>query len=194
MWLELDLPVADYTVKYQFFEKELAKKAASSKSIEEDDVETSTSTCQLPYIKQELVIVDKQLLKQRVEQFDPSGLPDLSDEIKCQVDVVDESKVDPEFGWILPSGLYCDELTYRYEFPTEGKTILERPISVRGVANAAIVYKVHLHVGFDFVTGAGVRVLLKRESRNMPIRNDGDIFACLVDHSCQEAQMSSKNH
>ena len=83
LWLELDLPVADYTVTYQFFEKELVKKAASSKSIEEDDVETGDSNCKLPYITQELVIMDKLLLKKRVREFDPLGLPDLSKNIEC---------------------------------------------------------------------------------------------------------------
>jgi hypothetical protein len=42
-------------------------KGASSKSVEEDEMETAEdSTCKLPFITQELVIVDRSVLKQRI--------------------------------------------------------------------------------------------------------------------------------
>jgi hypothetical protein len=45
-------------------------KGASSKSVEEDEMETDDdSTCKLPYITQELVVVDRSALKQRILKY-----------------------------------------------------------------------------------------------------------------------------
>jgi hypothetical protein len=56
-----------YVLKYEFFEKEMMHKGASSKSVEEDEMETSEdSSCKLPFITQELVIVDRSALKHRI--------------------------------------------------------------------------------------------------------------------------------
>lgn len=49
-------------------------KGASSKSVEEDEMETvEDSTCKLPFITQELVIVDRSALKQRILKYQHSG-------------------------------------------------------------------------------------------------------------------------
>jgi hypothetical protein len=62
-------PIA-YILKYEFYEKEMMHKGASSKSVEEDEMETAEdSTCKLPFITQELVIVDRSALKQRIQNY-----------------------------------------------------------------------------------------------------------------------------
>ena len=48
----------------------MTHKGASFKSVEEDEMETvEDSTCKLPFITQELVIVDRSALKQRIQKY-----------------------------------------------------------------------------------------------------------------------------
>ena len=180
-------------------------KGASSKSVEEDEMETSEdSSCKLPFITQELVIVDRSALKHRIQKYQHGGNTGVTTfpiekKVQCDFNHLDAS-VKTFNAAKVEKGLQCHDVTYTYDLTKAHQTndsptmLVEQKIKVQGVKDEAVTYYFKMNAGFDAATGSGLRILLKRASRNDEITKDSDPFACLMDHSCQEARMSHKNH
>ena len=67
-------------------------------------------------------------------------------------------------------GLECkgDSMNYQYSLNSDQdiQKIAEQNIRVRGVKDEPITYWFKMQAGYDVNTGAGLRILLKRDSRN----------------------------
>ena len=61
----------DYSLRYEFFQKEIIRRS-SSLSMEEDSIASRDALikCNLPFFTQELSIVDRKVLMRRVRKYD----------------------------------------------------------------------------------------------------------------------------
>jgi len=107
-------------LKYEFYEKEMMHKGASSKSVEEDEMETAEdSTCKLPFITQELVIVDRSALKHRIQKYlhgtsTTGSIYSLQKKVQCAFDHLDASAKTASPAKV-EKGLSCQDVTYTYD-------------------------------------------------------------------------------
>ncbi|CDW81429.1 laminin subunit alpha-like [Stylonychia lemnae] len=180
----------EYTVRYDLYDKELI----SSGDVGERSQSKSTVMCQLPFVTQELLVIDKKLAKSRIQQHNRN--PDreafeLSADIKCQLDHLNNT-MDSEYG---EDNLYCEPYTYNYKsgsipYNSDYRIFKEHKFNVRGAQNKLITYWYEMTVGINFMVSSSVKVLLVREDKKFEIGNQ---LECLFDKSCVLASMSQKN-
>lgn len=101
-----------YIIKYEFFAKSAVKGTHHTKTIPGSHM--GAVSCSKPFVVQELVIVSKELVKQRAKghleaekgEHDISELPK-----QCDFSMLDNTNVDEQRG---ENGLYCSSEHYHY--------------------------------------------------------------------------------
>lgn len=63
--------------------------------------------------------------------------------------------------------------------------------TIRGAKNELITYSYDMTVGYNFMVGSGMRVLLSRN--DIDVDDAESAFKCLYDKTCTLAYMSNKN-
>lgn len=61
--------------------------------------------------------------------------------------------------------------------------LFEKPFLVRGAKNELITYWYEMVIGYNFMVGSGIKVLLTRTDNDYQFSDD-DPFECLYDRSC----------
>jgi hypothetical protein len=179
----------EYYVKYEFFDKQLT----TNNEIHEVSFSLSNSQCKMPFITQELLVQDLKLVKSRIAKFNnsPSQHGSPLSEFKCDFDYFNNTW-DNDFGEM---GVFCERTTYTYPnkpTPNELVKLYEHSFKVRGNKNELVTYWYEMMIGYNFMVGSGLKVLLTRTDLNIELTEE-DPFACLYDRSCVLASMSNKN-
>ena len=127
---------------------------------------SASTECRLPFITQELLIQDQGLIKKRIKAFgeqtkdkDYKGLK--IEDFKCQMTQFNNT-LDSSFG---ENGVYCERKEYLYKVPSKRSDLVkiyEQDFIVRGTNNELITYWFDLTLGYNFLVGAGMKVLLSR--------------------------------
>ena len=71
--------------------------------------------------------------------------------------------------------------------------LYEKDFVVRGAHDDLISYWYEMTIGYNFLVGHGIKVLLSRTDIDVDILKNDDPFTCLYDRSCVLALMSNKN-
>lgn len=111
-----------YQVKYEFWEKNLGAKSYEDKTISAGHM--GSSACSKPFVVQELAIVSKDLLQQRVRAYKDAKAGDARTESHlytehditalgetCDFKLLDNQLAPSEGG---ERGLYCNKKTHTY--------------------------------------------------------------------------------
>jgi len=162
--------------------------------------------CTQPFIVQELALVSKDLVKDRVNHYlhPTNAMMDvvegraLEHEVSempkhCDLTSLDNVAIDKIKG---DHGLYCARLDYTYPIAAYGNnlnTIYEKQFSVQGAGGESVLYLYDMTIGFDFVTAAQMKALIRRVNPGEIYEYAYDPLKCLYDHSCFEAELISKN-
>ena len=174
--------------------------------MEEESVGTGDSiiSCNLPFFTQELVLVDRKVLKNRVRQYnseikDPKHHigrqeEDIAKSHICNFELVDGEARDGEYG------LQCTGRSFYYSLgdmnpghhsamdhgkDEDGfalKTIAEYPIRVSGKGGEPITQLFKVTLGMEFAFSAGFRAVLRRVDGGVLSEQEGlHPFTCLLD-------------
>ena len=187
-----------YQLRYEFGQKEVLRNG-DSLSMEEDSISTGDSVvhCNLPFFSQELVLIDRKVLKNRVRKYNQTPNEEELDIRKhhiCNFDLVNGEEQHGELG------LQCND--HVFSFPIGGndmvhgvdesgfvlRKIAEYPFRVSGTDGEPITQLFKMTVGMEFAVAAGFRAILHRTDGGVLSEYDQlHPFSCLLDQSCQFA-------
>lgn len=177
--------------------------------MEEDSISTGDSVvrCNLPFFSQEMVLIDRKVLKNRVRKYNqtPNNEElDINRHAICDFSLLDGEYQHAELG------LQCNDHTYTY--PISGsqageiihekdengfvlRKLAEYPLRVTGTDSEPITQLFKMTVGMEFAVGAGFRAVLHRVNGAVVYEYEQlHPFTCLMDQSCQFAWRQQKNH
>lgn len=69
--------------------------------------------------------------------------------------------------------------------------LYEHSFTVRGAKNELVTYWYEMLIGYNFMVGSGIKVLISRKDQDF--ENSDNPFSCLYDSSCDLASMNNKN-
>ena len=187
-------PGHEYVIRYDLYDKEIV---ANAEDLTEMAVSGTGLVCKLPFVTQELLILDKSLAKHRVQEYNRIGEKDAKDlqtqGLDCGFDHLNNTK-DSEYG---EDGVFCELQTYTYNAPYNTNTghgkvnlIYEHAFSVRGAKNELITYWYEMLIGINFMASSSLKIVLARNDQDF---DENDPYKCLYDRSCILATLSQKN-
>ena len=108
----------EYIIRYDLYDKEIVSNSEELGSLSQS---TSNVMCKLPFITQELLIIDKKLAKHRIAQYNQN--PDPSNKaidlgvsgIQCEFDHLNNT-LDMDYG---EDGIFCEQKLYTYQTNTQ---------------------------------------------------------------------------
>ena len=186
-----------YQLRYEFGQKEILRNT-ESRSMEEDVIATGDSvvSCNLPFFTQELVLIDRKVLKNRVKAYNKVHDADeleITHHPICDFSLLDGETQNGEFG------LNCNTHTFAYPIGHKAhtapnamdhgvdesgfalRTIAEYPFTVSGTGGEPITQLFKMTVGMEFAVGAGFRAVLRRTDGVLSEYDQLHPFSCLLD-------------
>jgi hypothetical protein len=138
------------------------------------------------------MIIDKRLVKARVGKYNNNEEKDSFPltNFKCNLGRLNNT-VDSPFG---EDGLFCSRQLYHYPAKPGNMDLVklyEKTFSIRGAKNSLITYWYEMAIGYNFMVGSGIKVLLSRN--DIEIDHKDSDFKCLYDKTCTLAYLSGKN-
>ena len=171
----------------------------------EDSIASGDSIidCNLPFFTQELVLIDRKALQERVRNYmDQKGAEELD---ITKHDICDFSRVDGEKNH-EELGLVCNQHVFYYsigdsnrkhesaidhgvdEYGFTLRTIAQYPFRVSGTDGEPITQLFKMTVGAEFAVAGGLRAILRRVNGSiLEVVDNALPFDCLLDQSCQFA-------
>lgn len=143
----------------------------------------SNTQCSEPFITEELYVASSTLAQRRISEYNRQDkrVPQIN-QLDCNMADM-ENKDAAVFG---ERGVFCPLKEYVYPYVSSGQHIsiddgqyvelLSHDFHIAGIKGEPMTYYITSTIGFDFLTGAGIKAFLVR--KGMPIES------CLMKNTC----------